>query len=58
LADKLRALGVPDKDIATLEGYGSVALCKRDASGVLKALTEARKQQVIAALEEAGLLIV
>ena len=50
---KLKAMGLGDKDIKTLEDYGSLNKLKN--SGVYLALTEAKQKQLDAALAESGL---
>ena len=55
--DQLRAMGLSDKNIATLEGYGSLE--KLEASEaqwkVALALNDAKAKQLVAALKNAGL---
>ena len=47
--EKLKPLGLSDKSIATLEGYGSLQKFKDDPEGAQKG---ARKAEVEAALKE------
>jgi hypothetical protein len=48
LKEKLKAMGLSDNDIRTLEGYGSVAKLK--TSPVYRALDEARMREMLADL--------
>jgi hypothetical protein len=55
--DQLRTMGLKDKDIATLEGYGSLATLKASKPQweVALALNEAKAAQVLATIEQWGL---
>jgi hypothetical protein len=45
--DELRRAGVKDKDIATLEGYGSLDEFKRDRKGAMGSAKAAELEEIL-----------
>jgi hypothetical protein len=56
--DQLKTMGLKDKDIVTLEGYGSLAILKAKEGEwkVAHALNDAKAKQLYAILEGGGVV--